>query len=290
MKLSDANPYHHPAGAPGGKGGQFAPKPGGAGEAEVGPAVPKTLGEIGAKLIDRVIGPHEATEEDAAEVASLLDGAVPTIYMPAKSLDSVLDDGRFKTARELGSTTRGYFIEERLEWEQKIFSPEIKDGPVYGFMSKSGSNRKIESNGYGDTIIEFKPDVLQNSTITFGDSLDTNPLVYRGVYGLSEENLNEYVKKMARPSLPVPATDRRAAESAYARSRFGSINGKIGVPKNQSIHQGYDYVELQLWQPPTTSQIARVKFMDPRKNAVTKNKLKKKLDALGIPWEDGPNE
>lgn len=95
------------------------------------------------------------------------------------SLDSILDDGRFKSQFETGysageSGTAGRELcEEALFGYRADLSPEKR--PLYGYVSED-PNGKLGQRGalndYGGAAIRFKDTVKERTTVTMADSLE----------------------------------------------------------------------------------------------------------------------
>lgn len=105
----------------------------------------------------------------------------------AKDLDSILDDGEFKSvveSKRSGAATyneRGkkkYYINHRLQAEYELLGipkDQVADRPVYGYITydENGRPDNVWLASYGDVAVFMKDDIKDRTTFTTGDSLDS---------------------------------------------------------------------------------------------------------------------
>jgi hypothetical protein len=165
---------------------------------------------------------------------------------------SSLSDAQ-KTLEEAGSKLTGRngnkYFNEKLSMNSQSWSVGDGNGNFNAdVLSHLSSNYVSNTGHYGDALVTLNDNVLTKSTVTNGDSLDdwwATPL----------------------PAQMVISGDPRV--------------GGVGINMNQGTSgiQG-NYLEIQMFQHPTTSDIKSVTFTGKQPAPAVTNKL----DSLGIPW------
>ena len=158
----------------------------------------ETITENDLKLIEDKM--REMTSSDEVHVG---------IRFQPQYLDAILNDGRFKSQFETG-TSEGYLdTDVRSEFENlsmgyySFTSPE--DRPIYGmlFEGKTAADIKPSQFGgdfYGGAVAIFKPSVKAHATVTFEDSLDydrflqPSPLLKPSRYSISSQNYSGFTR------------------------------------------------------------------------------------------------
>lgn len=203
---------------------------------------------------------HEMTNSDEVYVGIRFD---------PKNLEKILEDGRFKSQFETGTSggVLDNWIRSNVESGLMGYSDSIDPvkRPIYGmlFDGKTPSDINLSdgdasiSSRYGKAVAIFKRDVKQYSTVTFGDSLDGGTL---------------YPSPLLKPS------------------RYSITGGLMPIKSVQDIAKkgkmrpsGFsEYVEVQIHGGhATTSNIDRIVFArDTPKESIPVDKLK----AHGIKW------
>lgn len=110
----------------------------------------------------------------------LANDGVPAMRVKSTKLNEIFNDGRFRTQHDNTGFSGGYFDPEyRKNISKKMFGweeePKATDFEKYGYLSSKDTNKAYISNvagNYGDVLIEFKDEVKDRTTLTFGDSLD----------------------------------------------------------------------------------------------------------------------
>lgn len=101
------------------------------------------------------------------------------VRLEDSGLEKVLDDGRFKTQFETGTSVGGYFPDVRAAYERQAFGlpldldPKLR--PVYGYLMVDGPRDTNGPDGvgaYGDIQVVLKPELRLRTTAQVGDSLD----------------------------------------------------------------------------------------------------------------------
>jgi len=263
-------------------GGQWS-SGGGGGSGMVSPEV---ISNVGSDLRSRVqaIGFNEKPKQSDINLVNqyIPENGQIIVVTTQDSLGPILEQG-MKTAKELNTSTRdSYTIEQRTKWEKTLFGDEAGN-PIYGFMGgdedKTGSTiDKLQEMGYGGAVLTLNESVKEKSTLTFGDSLNSNVGYYMPEHGLSDKQLGE----VFRPSVPFPANDKTKAYEAFARSEWRT--GATG--KSMKSKFKLAYVEAQIWGGVSVSDIKSVEFRDKAPSA----EIQSKLSSLNIPWSMKSNK
>jgi hypothetical protein len=208
-----------------------------------------------------------ATSKDEARSIALQDLAEfgesgdPRLIVSNKALRSILADGRVKTYTEenrparAGATSENY-KNLRASYESAAFGYSDSDDPTLRPVSAAfgTTNPHVDVlKGYGGTQIILKRDVIERSTFTSMDSLNS--------FGTP----SSYEDFFSTPPAAWKVKDSALERKANNRNWFADVSNQ---PEMQ-IHGGVK-----------TSDIARVVFQEKVPDA-----LASKLDKLGIPYE-----
>lgn len=225
----------------------------------------------------QILGREELFKGVDQQLQEVYDKSQPRIQVESDKLMSILEQGRFQTLAEVGSGSLTAMGDVKGEWysgaragaEQVWFSSAglpAEQQPIYGYISDNkNSNQYNGMRAYGDAQITLKPDVLERTTLTIGDSLNTFtdgvPFKYGGsadATGLG--NVTE-------------------AEKAYA---YHDITGKNYFLQSKEFFNNAFYLEAQYHGGLKVSDIKEIRFSD-----VVHQDITTKLDELGIKWKVG---
>ncbi|NOK58531.1 MAG: hypothetical protein GFH27_549279n337 [Chloroflexi bacterium AL-W] len=92
-------------------------------------------------------------------------------------LESILQDGRFRTLFETGTSGGTTSIPHRNNTEVSAIGFDearqpVEHRPQYGYLSQDPNGLGPQVAQYGDVTVVLRPEVRERSTFTFGDSLD----------------------------------------------------------------------------------------------------------------------
>lgn len=230
---------------------------------------------------------NKVSEEEAQQLLNsamqrLVDDSNFGTRIDADVLIQVLDDQRFKNQFETGSSKGLLSTLNRTRCESSVFGvPEDTspaDRPVYGMLfprvddwdeiDKAAENFYLRGRGdwYGNcTVIYKKADIVDNTTITLGDSLDRSynlgaTLASNPVYtsGLSGEDVVDMMELYEN----------------------GSSGGNYVTGLTDRLRT---YIEIQLHGVETHS-IDNIEMVVLKTGAPSATELASKLDAMGIPY------
>jgi Protein of unknown function (DUF3626) len=137
-------------------------------------AVRKLAAEVGAT-------PEKYREVMSSRLQTVVDQG--DFYVRAHSgvLPRILDDGRFKSQFETGTSSGALDTRFRTKVETQVLGSKADlkpdERPIYGYLAtkdhaSSGSPaQEAKLAGYGDAVIRLKPGVRDRATVTLGDSL-----------------------------------------------------------------------------------------------------------------------
>jgi len=194
-----------------------------------------------------------AREINVKRARNLVDRGEFGIRVPEEILGSILNDGRFKSQFETGSS-RGYLnpsVRSDFEYDYMGVPQDIEDRkrPIYGMLLDKREFPPLRGRHYGPVVITLKRENLEDrTTITFGDSLDRRAYL-----------------------LPSEVTDIKP----YSIERL--LDSKNDDPYHDDI--SYDYIELQYHGGVSVEDIKEITFRrkpDPF--------IIDQLESLGIPW------
>jgi len=217
----------------------------------------------------------EYDEALEAKMRDLLADAKPYMRVSERSLEKIVNDGRFKSQFETGTSSGALTPSRRAALEHDLFdlphglAPQ--DRPLYGYLGDEplgNTDLNHYSDARGQIAVRFKDDVLDRTTFTFWDSLDIIDPPPAATGG----------PRMA-PS--TPANPRRGAVPHDAPA---FVNGGAPVFQLQDVFDVDDldeiwpYVEAQYHGGLTVDDIAEVVL------EVDNPTLEAFLDAHGISW------
>lgn len=101
-----------------------------------------------------------------------MDGAEsPRIRVGYHVLGKVIEDGRFKTQHDTGTSNGMLSPTVRDKHEADMFEVE-RSRPIYGYVKTRSVGDTYNSQGqYGEIAVVLKPEVNSRTTVTYGDSL-----------------------------------------------------------------------------------------------------------------------
>ena len=161
----------------------------------------------------------------------------------------ILEDAGNGPVRLMGTNLQQQYPNAKMSMNTQSWSVGDGSGGINSnVLSYLSSSYGSGTGHYGDTLVTLNSNVLASSTVTNGDSLDS------------------------WWAQPLPAQMASAGDP-----RLGGTG--IYLDKNANGIDG-QYLELQIFQHPTTSDIKSVTFTGKQPAPAITNKL----DALGIPW------
>jgi hypothetical protein len=277
--------------------------------AQIIPGVPQaTLDTVEQTLKSRLVAyaqKHSLTEDEyrTAALDSIrrgVENAEVGIRITPDRLESFLNDGRYKTQFETGTSGGLLSTSLRADAEEQMFGYKLDlDAglrPVYGYLVGSADEMGPIGKGYGNVLLKLKSETNARTTFSLTDSLG-----YGRAGGLAPSSLLE-------PTLGSwpPGIDPVEANGVLQKLAGSGIGG---------------YVEAQIHGGVNTSDIAEVIFSTEREQAAIAEteyaakyaeeaaaqgrgdstyaaelraianrtaaqgaELRAQLDALGIPW------
>lgn len=107
------------------------------------------------------------------------------VAVPDEVLPKVIEDGRFKSLFEAGTSGGSKSTERRGKTELNMFGVPLDadptSRPIYGHLFHPEEPKSI-ADQYGDWISVLHPSVKNRATVTWGDSLDSTPDMNLGPY------------------------------------------------------------------------------------------------------------
>ena len=161
--------------------------------AEMGPAprptalpyqpTPQHIEQVKASVqraVDRSAQKNKITPQQVEQyVQQALDQLAQSdvvISAPKNVIDNILDDGRFRTQFETGTSSATVNKAMRTEAEKLgLGIPEnlpADQRPVYGYLNFSKETRNITQRGYGEVSFVLSDSVRPRTTIGVGDTMD----------------------------------------------------------------------------------------------------------------------
>lgn len=125
---------------------------------------------------NRGMDPDEMVEEIEDRIAELTDPENSIVRRRAEytDLEAILDDGRFKSQFETGTSGGALDTDYRAQFEEWMFGFEetnpVQSRPIYGYLDTRDEVTR-SANFYGDVVFEFDDAIRSRTTIEFGDSL-----------------------------------------------------------------------------------------------------------------------
>jgi hypothetical protein len=215
--------------------------------------------------------PDELHHEWNGVIEKAVGKAKVFVRMPEEVVNLVLDEGRYKSQFETGNSYGGDVqTEARAHFEHEHMGVPLetphKLRPVYGYMSekpptnrKEAANAHSGTNGYGRVIVELHDRVKDRSTVTFGDSMNSQ-----------EETVPSPIRK------PTIMSANMALWKPHHQLPVPEVI-KLGSVDAAEIDS--DYPEAQIYGGLPYSDFAKVWFEKPPKAA-----LQAKLAAKGVVW------
>jgi hypothetical protein len=188
----------------------------------------------------------------------LMKDAIPFVAIRTSTLSKILEDGKFKSQFESGTSTALFAPSIRAEGENELFGYSInrtppEKRPIYGYFSNKPENETSPLvKGYGEVVVRFKPDIMKRTTVTMTDSL--------GVSG-----------KIAPK--PVHEADRTIFDNS-------TMNGKEPL-KYQTLEDVTPYPEAQYHGGVSTNDIEHVLLP---KNKSTPKDIITQLEKMNISY------
>jgi GNAT superfamily N-acetyltransferase len=137
---------------------------------------PQELPGVGYKIDSEVETRRRAPNAPSEEWSSLVRGDAENkmrIRVPDGALESLFEDGRFKTQFETGASRGTLDTSNRRRAERSMFGimEDLPDSqrPIYGFVDDPKAQDRTV--GYGGVVLHVKPEVAERTTVAFGDSL-----------------------------------------------------------------------------------------------------------------------
>ena len=239
----------------------------------------KSLNSLGSATRQIAAVPNPSEDQKIRDyVAQYMQTHEPCMAMSPSAFKAFMADDYIRNGHEVGTTgaSSGWnsgYQDRRIDTEERNLGVSkdtaAADRPTYGYMGTPGNN--ADGHEYGSVQIVFNRDVLDNTTVTVGDSHDHGGTVAVPARMAEEGN----------PRIPVVTTYRDSVERMSGKVDDGW--GKLGVTMvdgiDQKIGQGH-YLETQYQTALTTSDISQVTFTGTIPVGVTAQ-----LDSLGIPWK-----
>ncbi|MEV6431769.1 hypothetical protein [Nocardia sp. NPDC051463] len=230
----------------------------------------RVLTTINRKLDDvaaeRRKDPTQFRREVTAELKRILDGKPVAIRMKPEALEAVLRDGRFKSMFETGKSAGEPLVERRVWLERIWFGYDRRtlpddQRPIYGYVMlngeyvaatgpqgigwyerlkdmswKIGIGHSDRLSAYGEVQVVLKPEVLQRTTFTIGDSLNDRESAFPShILNPQPESYHASPKpsESAEPGHlwadPLQAVDRQYDTAAFTKATYAEaqVHGKV---------------------------------------------------------------
>lgn len=230
-----------------------------------GPEIPKLAGQVRAT-------PDAYRRTMTEKVQGAADAGEFYVRVRDSVLPKILDDGRFKSQFETGTSMGALTTAGRSKVEADLFGSRPattpKDRPIYGYLAAPNFGTTFDTAfqrevaDYGDVAVKLKPRVRDRTTLTLGDSLATAD----GLAGTP-------ARKMTLDAAPL---DRPRWERAH-RELHAAKDGPAAL---RVLEANLSYVEAQFHGGLSVSDIAEVAFDDRQ----PPEGLRKLLEEKGIPW------
>lgn len=224
------------------------------------------------------------TEEQAAKflddgIAKIIEDSEMTIAIDASKFEKVLNDGYFKNQFETNSSGGILSFDDRKRCEFKEFNVPTgskildADRPIYGALQPKYDPDDVDAiytwqrmggarYGNGIKVVLDKDKVINNSTVTIGDSLS--------------RQFDIFGTEMANPKFTGAVWGE---EDMIARVGAGEVSAA------DAIKEMTEYYEFQLHGKDTHSIDIIERVMIDASQIFGKKSVIKMLDDKGIPWE-----
>lgn len=208
---------------------------------------------------------HDAV---SAKMRELTAKAKVRVRVDEDALGSILEDGRFKTQFETGTSEGALNPELRDQIENFYFGYEDtpgEDRPIYGYVAGQGDEWTTQQ--YGEVIVQLDDDIRDRTSVSFFDSLDA----YRGTGTIFEQG---------QELMPSPLNDPswQSAMPWEPDQLYGSIL------QFEDLRELPAYAEAQIHGGVAVDDIEQVIFTGAEPSAEIKAALKE----AGISWSWDP--
>jgi hypothetical protein len=191
------------------------------------------------------VTPEEIKAELDDHMKEMIGQCKPLMQRTPATVLKILDEGRFQNQFESGKSGGMFYPTKRQVFEEKVFGypsdVEGKDRMKYGLLANPDTDdfRRRAAGNYGCVTIQFNDDVLDRTTYTLNDSLDTN--------GVDASNYASY---------PVPAKEPEFVCADYDSANI--METVYSSSTSDRLYKVVDYVEAQYHGDLTTKDIARI--------------------------------
>jgi hypothetical protein len=257
---------------------------------------------------ERGTDPIRFRAEITAHLKGLLAGRPVATRVGPDVLEAVLRDGRFRTKFETGKSAGGAKVEGRA-WQERTwfgYDPDTLPAdlrPIYGYVMVNGEyaaatgphglgwfERLADSqwkkgigdsdvlSAYGEIQVVFKPEVLQRTTFTVGDSWNYRESTFPShILNPQPESFGA----LQKPLGPPPAADGLPVSTTVWDHPLLTMDREYHKPSFTAA----DYVEAQVHGGVSVHDIDHVLL--PREPTP---ELRRALDNTGTPWRVFNNE
>ena len=244
-----------------------------------------SIAEMGQIAITGLLTRRENVDPESLKYAdkqlqASLDKSTPSIQMSSDALEQILNQDRFSTLEELGSTVasfttgvndnhedwyRGVRLMAENLWFNYDNNTNPAERPVYGYMRPNNATKATDDafKVYGDIRVELNRDVLNRTTLSIGDSLNNTDTATPFNYGAS----------MASTGFPqYKAIDQNDYYDDGSNGNYFS---------SKDFQSEFGYIEAQFHGGLDTADIAKVYLPKADEN------LQAMLDDAGVAWKVG---
>ena len=194
-------------------------------------------------------------------------------YMAIKieKITDAIKENKLKSSIETGEGAFGTIGKARFDKTEKpVFNlkdSDVEKGnydnmPKYGFIDEPNRITEIGVDGYGDIYIKLKPKVRERSTVTLGDSMNSN----------DSHTINVYKQAPAVPLNNVDGTIARGFMKSDSDSAENWVKTKNHNDLRYSTIGGGEYTETQIF--------GKLTFKDVESIMVDSLKQKKRLEKI----------
>lgn len=231
----------------------------------------------GPEMEERLLDDRVAQSEINSVLKSELEDRSVWMRAHPDTFENILEDGRFKSQFETGTSGGLLNNDFRAEHENKVFGydPTMPDDkrPIYGYATADADGHDVRPgytgtggsydtvDQYGNIAIELKPDVRDRTTFTFGDSLAVeHPPVPQGAEDVTWHSIRPEAIPMAVNTI------HRGDE--------------LDIPELLHNHFGLPYIEAQVHGGVSLKDIEGVTFY----HEDDMNRFADKLYDLKVPY------
>jgi hypothetical protein len=221
------------------------------------------------------------------EVAQAVQDAEVRINIGAEDMMTVLADGRFKNQFETGDSGGVYSPRAREEAETDLFGLEqatpAEDRPIYGYLESPSARTMTDgADMYGDIQVVLKDSVMERTTFTVGDSLT---LASEGLFGVPLGAIDRYhlavPARTATKYFNYPDKLHTVLAPGYHEAQ---IHGGVQLSDIKEVRiRSYRSEADLLWSRDIGAEQAHVMWEGMQEDH---GRLKRRLDAAGIPYEE----